>query len=879
MTRVGLPAGTVTFLFTDVEGSTRLLHGLGEEAYALALSRHRRVVREACAAHGGVEVDTQGDAFFFAFPTAPGALAAAHALTDGLAGGPVRVRTGIHTGTPLATDEGYVGTDVHRAARIAAAAHGGQVIVSASTRALAGEGFVLVDLGEHRFKDLSAPERVFQLGEGAFPPLKSLYRTNLPVPATPFLGRETEVATVAAMLGEPGVRLVSLVGPGGTGKTRLALQAAAEVSGAYPDGVFWAPLAPLRDSSRLLPTVAAALGVSEGKDSSPVEDLARALAGRRLLVFVDNLEHLLPDAAEALDAFVAACPTVTTVVTTRERLQLPGERVYAVPPMNKGDGEALFRTRAAAVGVELQASEELWKLCARLDNLPLALELAAARTVVFSPTQLIDRLAQRLDLLKAGRGVDARQETLRATIAWSHELLDQDEQRLFRRLSVFVGGCSYDSAEQVAGADPDTLQSLVDKSLLLRGDSGHAPRFSTLETIREYAAEQLSASGESDELSRRHLEHYLTLAEECFDDTFNGRDDVERLEVERENLRLALEVALDTDPALAVELAPKLLPLWDRRGEFKEGREVLATALARAPDTPTASRAWGLYAAASLAESEGALGTADSLAHQALALFQGLGNQRGIGITLNTLAFLALLRGDYNEARRRCEESAEVLSGPGNEQVRSVPLDSLALVVWAQGDFNGAVTLHRETVARRRAVGSPQELAGALNNLGIAQEAAGEIDEARQSLEESVAILRQLSHKGQGMAAALHSLAHLTRKTAPAFALAQYAESLRLFREMEYPRGIAYCLEGFASIFASRGSHVHAAGLLGAASSIRIRTSTTLTPDEQVEVDDAQAQCRNALTPDAFARAWDEGEALDVNAAADWALQIWARSE
>ena len=240
------------------------------------------------------------------------------------------------------------------------AAHGGQVVLSPSTVSLLESGsFELTDLGEHRFKDLRATERVFQLGEGSFPPLKSLHRSNLPVPATPFLGREEELAAVVGMLDEPDVRLVSLVGPGGTGKTRLALQAAAEASDAYPDGVFWAPLAPLRDPALVLPAIAAALSVMEGKDSSPVDDLARALAGRRLLVLIDNVEHLMPDAADLVGAFVEACPTVTTVVTTRERLQLPGEHVYAVPPMSETDGEALFRSRAATVGVELEASEEL----------------------------------------------------------------------------------------------------------------------------------------------------------------------------------------------------------------------------------------------------------------------------------------------------------------------------------------------------------------------------------------------------------------------------------------------------------------------------------------------------------------------------------------
>ena len=318
--RADLPSGTVTFVFTDVEGSTRLLEELGPEAYTQALAEHRRVVREACASFGGSEVDTQGDAFFLAFARAPDAIEAAAAITERLGHGPMRLRIGMHTGTPLVTAEGYVGMDVHRAARIAAAGHGGQVLVSASTATLVEKP--LRDLGEHRFKDLRAAERVFQLGGGEFPPLKSLRRSNLPVPATPFLGREAELAVVAEMLGEHAIRLVSLVGPGGTGKTRLALQAAAEASDAYPDGVFWAPLAPLRDPALVLPTVAAALSVGEGIDGSAVDDLMRGLAGRRLLVFIDNVEHLLPEGVEAVDALIAVCPTVTVLVTSRERLQL-----------------------------------------------------------------------------------------------------------------------------------------------------------------------------------------------------------------------------------------------------------------------------------------------------------------------------------------------------------------------------------------------------------------------------------------------------------------------------------------------------------------------------------------------------------------------------
>ena len=398
--REDLPSGTVTFLFTDVEGSTKLLHELGAEGYAAALAEHRRVIREACAGQGGVEVDTQGDAFFFAFPTAPGAVAAAEAVTEALASGPIQVRIGLHTGTPLLTDDGYVGDDVHRAARIAASGHGGQVLVSSSSAPLVE--IDLTDLGEHRFKDLSAPERVYQLGCATFPALKSLYRTNLPVPATPFLGRERELAEVVGLL--EGARLLTLTGPGGTGKTRLALQAAGAVADAFPDGVYWVPLAPLRDPRLVLESASQAVGASDG--------LVEHVGEMRLLVLFDNFEHLI-DAAADLASVVAACPNVTLVVTSRELLRVQGEMEYAVPPLAQSEAVALFCQRA-----QVERSCEITELCARLDNLPLAVELAASRARAFSPAQILERLSHTLDLFKGSRDADPRQQTLRATIHW-----------------------------------------------------------------------------------------------------------------------------------------------------------------------------------------------------------------------------------------------------------------------------------------------------------------------------------------------------------------------------------------------------------------------------------------------------------------------------
>ncbi|MGH3133001.1 MAG: ATP-binding protein, partial [Gaiellaceae bacterium] len=405
--RRDLPSGTVTFLFTDVEGSTRLLHELGAEAYAQALAEHRRLIREACAAEGGVEVDTQGDAFFFAFPTAPGAIAAASDFTEALASGQVQVRVGLHTGTPLLIEEGYVGGDVHRAARIAAAGHGGQVLVSSSTAQLVE--LELADLGEHRLKDLSAPERVHQLGEGEFPALKSLYRTNLPVPATPFLGRERELSEVVELLSADDARLLTLTGPGGTGKTRLALQAAGLASDAYPDGVWWIPLAPLRDPTLVLATAGQVLSSKNG--------LAEHIQDKAMLCLFDNFEQVV-EAGAGLADLLSACPNLAVLVTSRERLRVAGEQTYPVPPLAEPDGVALFSARAHAVDPSFAPSEAVAELCVRLDSLPLALELAAARTALFNPEQLLARLSQRLDLLKGERDADPRQQTLRATIEW-----------------------------------------------------------------------------------------------------------------------------------------------------------------------------------------------------------------------------------------------------------------------------------------------------------------------------------------------------------------------------------------------------------------------------------------------------------------------------
>src|SRR6202158_5664241 len=386
LVRRDLPVGTITFLFTDIEGSTTLLRQLGAEAYAQALRGHRRILREAFTAHGGIEVDTQGDAFFVAFPTAQGAVRAAAEALEGLATGPLRARMGIHTGTPHLSEEGYVGTDVHRAARIAASGHGSQVLVSSSTAALVGTDG-LRDLGLHRLKDLSAPERIYQLGTDEFPPLKTLHQTNLPIPSTPFLGREPELAQVRDLLSRDDVHLLTLTGPGGTGKTRLALHAAGTLADSYVHGVWWVPLAALRDPRLVLDTAAHALGARNG--------LVEHIADRSMLLVFDNFEQV-SEAAADIAALLASCPNLDLLVTSREPLHITSEQQYPVSPLAREEGVALFVARARAVKPSFQADAAVAEICRRLDDLPLALELAAARVKALSPAQMLARLERRL---------------------------------------------------------------------------------------------------------------------------------------------------------------------------------------------------------------------------------------------------------------------------------------------------------------------------------------------------------------------------------------------------------------------------------------------------------------------------------------------------
>ena len=820
--RRDLPSGTVTFLFTDVEGSTKLLHELGAEAYADALAEHRLVIREACARHEGVEVDTQGDAFFFAFPTAPGALAAAGGMTEALASGQVQVRIGLHTGTPLLTEEGYVGGDVHRAARIAAAGHGGQVLVSASTATLVE--VELTDLGEHRLKDLSAPERIFQLSEGEFPALKSLYRTNLPVPATAFLGRESELAEVLSLLSSDDVRLLTLTGPGGTGKTRLALQAAAEASEAFPDGVWWVPLAPLRDPELVLETAAQAVGSKNG--------LAEHISDKAMLCLFDNFEQVV-EAGSELAELLSACPNLELLVTSRERLRVSGEQTYPVPPLAEPDGVALFSARARAVDPSFTPTEAVAELCLRLDSLPLALELAAARTALFSPAQLLERLSERLDLLKGERDADPRQRTLRATIEWSYDLLSEPEQKLFARLSVFAGGCTYEAAQEVCDADPDTLQSLLDKSLLRKRETELASRYWTLETIREYASEQLGASGESDDLRRRHAEWFLALADEA--EPHVRRDSekwLDRLEAELDNFRAALdgfEIAGETQPALRLDGA--LAELWLRRGHYVvEGRRRLEDAL-RSDEHPTPARARALKGAAGMAGLGGDAATSRLWAEEALALHRTFGDALGTADSLWSLGYAIAEEGDWAKAQPYLDESLRLFRELGDEHATFYVTRTLAWTYAELGDADRAWELYEDGLRGARALGSRSGEATLLGALAM------------------VAV-------GQGRGAD---------------AISMLKENSRILRDLGDPVASAVNLCRFAHVLAVEGQRRPAGRLLSCAEAL-LEEAGVSPPWVTRMNEETLATIRAQLDEATLAEAWEQGRALTLDEAVDLAL-------
>jgi predicted ATPase len=818
-----LPSGTVTFLFTDVEGSTRLLHELGD-GYAELLAGHRRMLRAAFARHRGVEVDTQGDAFFVAFAKASDALAAAAEARDTLADGPIHVRIGLHTGEPLLTEEGYVGIDVHRAARIAAAGHGGQILVSQSTRDLVTvEG--MRDLGEHRLKDLAAPERIYQLGGGDFPPLKTLNHSNLPNAADPLIGRKKELAEVLRAIRD-GARLITVTGPGGIGKTRFALQVAEELIEDFRDGVWWVGLAAVRDHTLVLPTVAASIGAKT--------DLADELRSRRMLLLLDNFEHVI-EAAPRLAELQRASAGVVLLVTSREPLHIAGEREHPLSPLPESPAVELFKQRAEAITPEFDSDYgKLVELCDRLDRLPLAIELAAARTKLLSIDGLVERLDERLPLLTSRRrDVDERQRTLRATIEWSFDLLDELDQKTFARLSVFAGSFDPAAALAVCDADLDALESLVDKSLLRRTEHG---RFFMLETIREYATGLLGASNDSDPLRRRHLHYFLDLVVRT-EPELAGVGQIEalaKLVLDEGNVRQALSFACDEgDAEAALMLSGSNWRFWYMRAQLAEARRWYDRAFALDGAASTRARARALYGLSEMELEGGNFDRARALLFEALPLLRAWEDTRWVVSAMNHLASAHLGAGETTTARELYEETLELARATGNHRAVEMVTGNLGYLAILEARDDDAEKLLIATEELERASGSLPGLASTLVNLALLSLRRGEDATAANRIAESLELSRSTG-------------------TETSFFEALLLAGVVSHRRGEVQQGVQ--LQSAARALAASREYDLSAGELAIA-------------------DEVLATSRSSLGDEAFIEAWSRGEQMGLDAAVTFALE------
>jgi predicted ATPase/class 3 adenylate cyclase len=778
-----LPTGTVTFLFTDIEGSTNLLRDLGDAAYGALLERHRDLVEDAVARAGGSVFGTEGDAVFAVFTTAGQGVAAAVEAQRALAAEPwpgergPRVRMGLHTGAADLAGGTYVGLDVHRAARIAAAGHGGQLLVSSTTVALAGSalpaGVSVRDLGEHLLKDLPEPEVLAQVDiEGLtteFPPLRSVdaRRNNLPPELTDFVGREREVADVIDLL--EGNRLVTLTGPGGTGKTRLSLRAAMQTLPRFADGTYVVQLAPITDPELVVSTIARTLGLQEGE--APIEEvLARHLEPLEMLLVLDNFEQVVA-AGPVVPRLLEAAPKLRILVTSREVLHVRGEQEYPVPPLELPDPEhlppvaqlpqydavALFIRRARAVVPTFEVTNDnapaVAEICARLDGLPLAIELAAARLKLFTPQALLERLSHRLTVLRGGaRDLPARQQTLRGAIAWSYDMLEPDEQRLFGRLSVFVGRWTLEAAEEVTG-DPDAIDgvaSLVDKSLVRRRTAGgEQPRFRMLETIREFGREALADSDEEGEVVGRHADFFLDLAE-TLGSTLSVTVRlplVEEIEASHDDIRAALNHATEHGGVeRAMRVAGSLWRFWHLRGHFQEGRNRLMDLLAR-PEAaaPTFARAVALNGLGGMAYWQTDYEAAWRSYDEALGIFRAEGDRARTADVLYSLVYVESLRGNVDLAREHADEVRELFTSLGDRARAAYASVVVGFASSRREDPDVLRAMALEALPAFQEVGDEYGQANCHHLLGIAARRSGRFDEALVYSQASLAMFHRLA--------------------------------------------------------------------------------------------------------------------------------------
>jgi predicted ATPase/class 3 adenylate cyclase len=902
--------GTVTLLFTDIEGSTRLLHQLGDRYVAL-LDDHHRLLDAAASGRGGRRVDAAGDGLFYSFESARGAVQAsveaqravlAHPWPDGVA---VRSRMGLHTGEPIASGAGYVGMDVHRAARICAAGHGGQILASESVRSLIGgslpDDVTLRDLGEHRLKDLASPERLHQvLAPGLpadFPAIKSLdtLPNNLPRQLSEFIGREGEVETVVARLGEGSV--VTLTGPGGVGKTRLALEVGARMIDAFPDGVWLVELAALVDPALVAEAVVAALRIRQPPGADARDVVTEWLASRRALLVIDNCEHVLDAVVDLADALLHRCSELTVLATSREAMGIAGESIVHVPsmsvPADAGGGRVaieevaacdavrLFVDRARGADPAFAVSETnaaaIAEICRRLDGIPLAVELAAARVRALPPQEIARRLNDRFRLLTGGsRTALPRHRTLRAAMDWSFDLLPAEERILLARLSVFVGSFSIEAAEAVGPGGIvdrndvlDLLTRLVDRSLLLPADEASEARYRMLETVRDYAQERLAELGDASETFGRHRDWFAALVQEARPAFLAGPEQsawLDRLSRDHDNVRAALGWTHEDPDGAATELAmgSGLWRFWEIRGHLVEGGAWLERALNRSGGEASAIRANALTGAGVLAAHRGDLPAATRFHEAALTLHRQLGEPRSVAAASSNLANISAEQGDIERARRLYAEAIEASATAGDRHGEAYSLINLADLAAREGQADEADTLYARSVSLFEELGDRWGVAHATSRIALVARRRGDLAVARERYEDARSAFEAMGDR-RGVARTVMSLGDLAAlENDLGKARAGYAASLALRHELGDRAGVASVLERLAGI--EEGDPERAARLIGMAAGLREVIGATLGPAAAAELERFLAGLRDRIGSEALREALDVGRRTPLGA-------------